>query len=192
MSLGKIYDIDEDASITAPIIDDALIRLDIACGSNKKDAFTGIDISPDCQADIVYDLESYPWPFEDNSVFEAHCSHYIEHTKDIKNFMTELWRILIPGGHVEIQAPYWSSKRAMQDFTHTRFISENTFLYFVKTWIDANKLSHYDINCNFAIMSIKYLYSTEWRTRSEETKNWAREHYNNVVDDIIVVLKALK
>jgi len=57
-------------------------KLDLACGNNKKGAdWIGVDVSKTSSVDIVHDLNIYPWPFEDNSIDEIYCSHYIEHIK---------------------------------------------------------------------------------------------------------------
>jgi len=123
------------------------LKLDIACGKKTKDGFTGVDIWEG--AEIVADLEKFPWPFADNSVDEIYCSHYIEHTPDLISFANELYRIMKVGAKAEIIAPYYSSIRAWQDPTHLRAISENTFLYFSKKWREINKLDHYPINVDF-------------------------------------------
>ena len=54
-------------------------KLDLACGGAKKEGFTGVDIADIEGVDIVHDLNIYPWPFEDGSVEEINCSHYVEH-----------------------------------------------------------------------------------------------------------------
>lgn len=41
-----------------------------------------------------------------------------------------------------ILAPYYTSMRCWQDPTHTRAISEASFLYFNKDWRVQNKLDH--------------------------------------------------
>ncbi len=185
------------------------IRLDLACGNNKQDGFIGVDFSSDTQADWLCNLEAYPWKYTMNgpstsiplyenviipysSVSEIFCSHYIEHVSDLKAFAAEIYRILIPNGRVTFIAPYYTSIRAMQDLTHLKHISEATFLYWNKTWIDTNKLSHYNMNCNFNIMSCKFRYAPEWNVKSDEAKEFGRKHYWNVVEDIEVVLKAIK
>jgi len=58
---------------------DEKIKLNLACGDKKKEGFIGIDITETDSTDIIHDLNVYPWPFEDNSVDEIYCSHYIEH-----------------------------------------------------------------------------------------------------------------
>jgi predicted SAM-dependent methyltransferase len=52
-------------------------KLDLACGQSPRDGFEGVDIYAGAQHQV--DLQEYPWPFEDESVLELNCSHYIEH-----------------------------------------------------------------------------------------------------------------
>jgi len=161
------------------------MKLDIAAGQNKKEGFTGIDIMPG--SDIVHDLEQFPWPIESESVEEAHCSHYIEHTKDLFKFFDELYRILKPGAKCTIIAPYYSSIRAWQDPTHTRAISEATYLYANKGWREQNKLDHYPVSCDFDY-TYGYAFHPAWQSRSEEARSFAVGHYINVVTDIMATL----
>lgn len=162
-------------------------RLDIACGQMKTDGYFGVDIANEKGVDMVYDLEKFPWPFPDNSVDEAVCNHYIEHTRDIIKFMDEIYRILAPGARITIRAPYYNSMRAWQDPTHTREISESTFLYYNKGWRETNKLSYYPIKADFDF-NFGYEFAPDWAMRSEEAKAFAIRHYTNVVSDIIVML----
>lgn len=173
------------------------IKVDLACGDNKKEGFVGIDKTETKSTDIIHDLNQYPWPFEDNSVDEIHCSHYIEHIPhDVKNgidldgliqFMNEVYRILKPNGKATIISPYYTSGRAFGDPTHVRFIGDLTFPYYNKKWRDANKLSHYGINCDFDI-TYSYLISNELTLKSEENRNKAFKNDWNAIDDIIAEL----
>ncbi len=227
-NLGHIAEHDPDCEVREKQgTETPVVRLDLACGSNKKEGFIGVDHSKDTQADLIINLEKYPWcapplfidtnvdsppiqgslltvetleglidsgnyQIKNNSIFEVHCSHYIEHVTDLISFMQELHRVLIPGGRATFYAPYYSSIRAYQDPTHKREISENTFLYYNRKWREVNKLTHYPITCDFNILSTKFLYSNEWKMRSMEAKEYARKHNINVVDDIEVVLQAVK
>ena len=165
------------------------VKLDIACGKRTKPGFKGVDIWEG--ADIVCDLEKFPWPFEDNSVDEIFCSHYIEHTPDLISFANELYRILKVGAKAEIIAPYYSSIRAWQDPTHLRAISENTFLYFNKAWREVNKLDHYPITSDFDY-ECRYIIDQAWREKEQEELRFAIKHYINVVSDIHAVLTKRK
>lgn len=166
-----------------------LIKLDIGCGKNKKPGFTGVDIWEG--ADIVWDLEQFPWPFEDSSVDEIFCSHFIEHTKDLVSFANELYRIMKIGGKAEIIAPYYSSVRAWQDPTHLRAISENTFYYFCKEWREINKLDHYPIISDFDF-TYRLLLDEYWRGKSDDEIKYAIKYNINVVTDINVILTKKK
>jgi hypothetical protein len=162
-----------------------IMKLDIAAGLKKTEGFTGIDIKEG--SDIVHDLNSYPWPIEDNSVEEATCNHYIEHVPNLMSFMNEVYRILAPGAKIVITAPYYSSVRSWQDPTHVRAISEMSFLYYNKQWRIDNKLEHYPINCDFDY-NYGFSINQPWASKNEEARNFAVQHYLNVVSDIIVTL----
>ena len=163
------------------------MKLDVACGQNKRAGFKGVDIAPGEGVDYVWDLEQYPWkPFADNTVSEIHCSHYIEHTKDLIAFMNEIYRICEDGAKITFLAPYYSSIRAWQDPTHTRAISEATFLYFQKDWMKANKLDHYGIKCNLKDIKIGLYFNPPWDKKTDEARAFAHQHYINVVNDIFV------
>ena len=169
------------------------IKLDIACGQNKQRGFKGVDIAPGPGVDFVCDLEKFPWkPFEDDSVEEVYCSHYLEHAPDWMKFMDEVWRICQHGAKATFLCPYYTSIRAWQDPTHRRAISEATFLYSDKDWRAANKLDHYPIKCNFKVEKIILFFNPPWDKKTDEAKQFAQQHYFNVVSDILVELRAVK
>lgn len=169
------------------------MKLDIACGQRKQKGFKGVDIIPGPEVDFVWDLEKFPWePFEDNSVDEIYISHYLEHTKDLLKFMDEIWRIADDGAKITIVSPYYSSIRAWQDPTHTRAISENTFMYFQKAWRKQNGLDHYPVKCDFEPEKMMVFFNPPWDKKSEEAREFAKQHYLNVVSDIMVELRAVK
>ena len=190
-------------------------KIDLACGDRKREGFYGIDIAPIPGVDLVHDLSIYPWPIETDSVDEVKCSHYVEHIPhiDIKglikesnsfdefkskvieskdgfiNFINELYRIMKPGGKAIITMPYYTSERAFQDPTHTRYIGETAFLYLSKDWMIANKLEHYGIECDFDI-TISYLIDNELTLKSEEVRQKAfRRDWNSIQDMIIELIK---
>ncbi len=168
------------------------MKLDLACGQNKRPGFTGVDIAPGEGVDIVHDLETYPWPFKDHSIEEFHVSHYAEHTKDLMKFMNEIWRIGEAGAKVTIIGPYYTSIRAWQDPTHVRALSEATWQYFNKSWRELNKLDHYPITCDFDITNMVVFFNEPWNQKSEEARRFAQNHYFNAVSDIMVELTVRK
>ena len=173
------------------------IKVDLACGNSKKEGYIGVDIVETANTDVVHNLNQYPWPFEDNSVDEIHCSHYIEHVPhDIDNedgrdgliqFMDELYRILKPGAIANILAPYYKNERAFGDPTHRRYIGDWSFLYWNKDWRDNNNLSHYGINCDFD-MKLSYHIDNDLTLKSQEIRAEAFKKEWNAVTDISVEL----
>lgn len=185
------------------VVPDKPLKLDIACGQNKVAAdFVGVDIFPG--ADIVCDLFKFPYTFaKDNSVDEIHCSHFIEHLpmeyvtvngkpKDMLfAFLDEVHRILKPGGFARLIFPCATSIRAFQDPTHRRFIPATTAYYTQKAWREANKLDHYNVECDFD-WQVGEVINGNWQTRSQESKVFAGQNYWNVVDDLHFILTKKK
>lgn len=110
------------------------IRLDIGCGENKNPGFVGIDMLSLRGVDIIWDLETFPWPLPDESVLTATASHVLEHINPHKgvfiHFMDEVWRVLKPGSQFAFVVPHASSHGYQQDPTHCNMINETTMHYF--------------------------------------------------------------
>lgn len=166
------------------------VRVDLACGQSKREGFIGVDISPCEGVDIVHDLTVTPWPFDDESVDEVHCSHFIEHLDGDQQmaFMNELWRVLKVGGKVSLFAPCGWSSRAWQDPTHKRPIVPESFYYYNREWREANKLTHYPITANFGA-TVNMSIEPEVARRGEDFHAFAMRHYVNVMIDLIVTLE---
>lgn len=104
--------------------------LDVGCGRRKRPGAVGIDVKPDTAADVVSDLDRFPWPLEDNSFDLILCYHVIEHLGSIVRAMEELHRIGRPGAVVEIITPHFSSLYSWQDPTHRHHLALDSFDYF--------------------------------------------------------------
>lgn len=120
-------------------------KLDLGCGPNKQAGHIGCDLSSfDGKVDVVFDLRTGPWPWEDNSVDEIYCSHFLEHLTNLNEkwervrFFNELERILKPGGKATIILPHWCSSRYYGDPTHKEAFSEMAFYYLSREWRKGN------------------------------------------------------
>lgn len=181
---------------------DTLTRLDLACGQSKREGFFGVDLAGD--ADLELDLLRFPWPFDDDSVDELHCSHFVEHiphwrpwfpdhADGLNLFMDECWRILRHDGTLQIIHPYGQSARALQDPTHERYIVAETWEYYCLEWRKATKLDHYPIRANFAYPpTILNDFLGDWNNRADPARQDAASWYWNVVGDLAVGLTAIK
>ncbi len=104
--------------------------LDIGCGNKKKLHAIGVDMNPRSEADILHDLNNFPYPFSDNEFQEVYCDSILEHLNDIFRVMEEIHRITVPGGLVWIKVPHYTSFDAYTDPTHTHFFTSRSFDYF--------------------------------------------------------------
>jgi len=98
-------------------------KLDVGCGKNKDQSFTGIDLFGWPGVDIVWDLEKFPWPVEDNSYDYIRINHVIEHINDQVGFFSEIHRIASHNATVHIETPHFSSSNSWADLTHVRHLS---------------------------------------------------------------------
>ena len=166
------------------------LRLNLGCGTQKIDGFLGVDVSPECGADIVHDLKVVPWPWADDSVDEVLCSHFLEHLTGAERivFMDELWRVLKPDAAAVMITPHWNSYGAVQDPTHQwPPVCEYSYHYFNRRWREMMQLEHYGIRANFEAAK-KYNYSPVWAERPESEREFAVHHYVNVAYELHVRL----
>ena len=104
--------------------------LDVGCGINKFPGSIGLDRSSRTRADIVADLDRFPYPFRDNSFREIRVIHVIEHVGDIIRMMEELHRLLAPNGRVVIATPHYTDFSSFCDPTHRWHLNSYSLRYF--------------------------------------------------------------
>ncbi|HEX4114957.1 MAG TPA: methyltransferase domain-containing protein [Solirubrobacteraceae bacterium] len=97
--------------------------LDIGCGSAKTPGAVGMDISADTDADIVHDLDVFPYPIEDGSFDQILLQDVIEHVREPIHVFEELHRIARPGARIQLRTPHFSSVLAYGDPTHRHYFS---------------------------------------------------------------------
>lgn len=108
------------------------IRLDLGCGTRKRDGYIGIDITHYEGVDIVQDLRFTKLPYKDEEVDAIYASHFLEHLsfEEVLFMMNECYRVLKPGGIFDIIVPHGFSYAGMSDLSHKTFWVEDTFGYF--------------------------------------------------------------
>ena len=81
------------------------MKLDVGCGSYKKEGFTGVDIDPDVHPDIVASMDNIPLP--DECASELYSSHSLEHVSkfEVVPVLKEWRRLLQVGGVAVIEVP---------------------------------------------------------------------------------------
>ena len=103
--------------------------LDLGCGPHtKKSGSIGLDKRPAPHIDVVHDLNSYPYPFEESEFDWVEMSHIIEHIDRPLHLMNEVHRITKPGGTIRIITPHYTSQLSYGDFEHFHHFGYITFL----------------------------------------------------------------
>lgn len=89
------------------------ILLDLGCGPRGArravqdipfSKYVGVDYAVDVQPDVVSGLDRLS--LLDNSVDSINCISVLEHVYDIKAALTEMYRVLTPGGCARVQTPF--------------------------------------------------------------------------------------
>lgn len=104
--------------------------LDLGCGNSKRPNSIGMDINNRTQADVVHDLNSFPYPLPDSEFDEIYVDNVLEHLDDVMSVMEEIHRICKPGAMVKIIVPYFRSPWAYIDPTHKHYFTVDSFAYF--------------------------------------------------------------
>jgi SAM-dependent methyltransferase len=97
--------------------------LDVGCGAKKWPGAVGLDISPDTDADVVHDLNAFPYPFEADTFDQVLMQDVLEHLQQPIQVMDELHRICRAGARIHLRTPHFSSMLAYSDPTHTHYFS---------------------------------------------------------------------
>lgn len=128
--------------------------------------------------------------FADDSVEEAHASHFVEHltAPERIHFVNELYRVLKPGGKCLIIVPHWASGRAYGDLTHQwPPVSGFWFQYLLKEWRAVNA-PHNDLyTCDFDA-TWGFALHPQIAPRNQEYQMHALTFFIEAAQDIIATL----
>lgn len=171
------------------------IKLDFGCGPNKQVGFLGVDSISFPGVDVVLNVGTDKWPWEDDSVDEAYASHFLEHLTNLNekwertHFFNELHRVLKKGAKCTLIFPHWASNRYYGDPTHKEPFSEMGFYYLSKEW-RSTQAPHTDIkffekgySCDFEA-TWGYSMKPELLSRNQDYQNFALSNYKEAAQDI--------
>lgn len=88
-------------------------KLNLGCGESLRKGYVNVDWHAATGADIVHNLNDFPYPFENNSFEEIVAFHVLEHLDRPFDVMRELHRLLVPHGTLYLKVPHFS-----RGFTH--------------------------------------------------------------------------
>lgn len=121
-----------------------------------------LDADHNLNPDIVCTLGGGDIQLEDNSVDVVIAWHVLEHigtqgrTQGWFKFWEDLYRVMKPTGWLYAECPYYTGIWAWSDPTHTRAISEHSFLFFNQDAYrqEGSMISPYRVHADFQWMGM--------------------------------------
>jgi hypothetical protein len=185
------------------------MKLNMGCGYHKLDGYLNVDVSPTCEPDLVYDLESLPWPWESDSADHVLFNHSLEHLgRDPRVFlgmMKELYRVCKHEARIQINVPHPRHDHFINDPTHVRIITPELFHLFNREANDEFKrkgssntpFAHYlgvDFLVEGAVNVLDEPYAAQHANKQlsdADVKVIARER-NNIVSEVRIAVRVRK
>lgn len=101
------------------------LLLNLGCGENRLPGYVNVDAYG--EADVIHDLNKFPYPWPDKSVDGIEIWHVLEHIPDWWGAFKEMARILKPGGYLHIRVPDESSSTALTYRDHLHVFTRHSF-----------------------------------------------------------------
>ena len=187
----------------------APLRLNLGCGTRKREGYLNVDKMPGSAPDVVLDIERVPWPWPDNSVEDVQLIHVLEHIgRDADIFlgvMKELYRVCRHDARVYIVVPHPRHDHFLGDPTHVRAIIPGGLALFDqrlnRQWQEqgaSNTPLGLYLEVDFELTFLEYDFDEPWKGQIERKEISLNEamaaeaRYNNVVTEIRMTLRVRK
>ena len=183
------------------------IKLNLGCGQNLKPGYVNVDKYG--RPDIRHDLETFPWPWEDNTVGEITLNHVLEHLGESRavylKIIQEMYRICLPGAAIRVAVPHPRSDEFINDPTHVRAVtpagmelfSKSKNKYWIKNGYANSPLGLY-LDVDFETVGVNYSLAPDWSQKLKSGESTqaeiysAMQTYNNVANEIRIELSVIK
>lgn len=183
------------------------MKLNIGCGKTPRDGWVNMDKQELPGVDIVWDVTDTPWHYgtgprtddgtrlriDNDTFYEAYCSHLLEHLDAPLPFMQELHRVCRPNAIALFRVPYGGADCAFEDPTHQRQYFLQSFGYFSQA---AYGGADYGYRGDWKMIERQVVINNELDT-SVYANNLAEllldvNRYRNIAVELIVKLQCIK
>jgi ADP-heptose:LPS heptosyltransferase len=122
------------------------LKLNLGCGNDCLQGYINVDKYDQTNADMLWDLEKLPWPWETNSVEKVLLKHVLEHIGQAPalylEIIKELYRVCAPDAEVQIDVPYPLHRDYLGDPTHCRPVTAESLWLFNLEYADQLIANH--------------------------------------------------
>ncbi len=167
------------------------LKIDLGCGSRKKEGTIGIDLQAQPGVDYVLNLQTEPLPFPDQSVDYVHSSHFLEHIETahyVVQIFKEISRVCVDGTKLEFWTPYaWSNSAFI--FGHNIFYNEDHYLHLC-VW--NSNFWESQLKARWILKEITYIIDPEVLIelyRNKITVDFALKYYKDIVREFGVFIE---
>lgn len=185
------------------------LKLNLGCGSHKLDGHLNVDFSEVGDPDLVLDLETTPWPWDDGSVEAIVLRHVLEHLGQAPRVYLAIWqemyRVCRDGAVVTVTVPHPRHDHYVNDPTHVRPITAGGLALFSQK-LNREALAKgfgntplaLDLGIDFEMTSSSMVPDQTYRealvagTMTQAQFNDAARMFNNVISETTFVMTAIK
>ncbi|TXH76306.1 methyltransferase domain-containing protein [Thiobacillus sp.] len=137
------------------------VVLELGCGPNKKlMSAIGIDAINYEGVDIVGDIFEVLGKFPEESVDSVHSFHFFEHIVNFQELLSNIARVMRPGGDLEVVVPHFSNPYFYSDPTHRTFFGLYTFCYYASESLFSRKVPTYQHTIQFDLISVDLVFKS--------------------------------
>lgn len=166
-------------------------------GTNNGHRWTNLDMNAKVHPDVLHNLNNMPLPFPDNEfdcVFSCHCLEHLDRMMFVE-CMADIHRILKPNGIFVGITPYGSSDCALGMPQHKQ-------AFYELTWASIDPRI-YQIPGQFGEYDDEGMPLRLWEQieihlvpkmehAADPDLPWKARHLRNIIDDMHIVMKAVK
>ena len=180
------------------------MKLNLGSGGIQIDGFVSCDYDPLAKPDYCFNLETDPFPFENNTVEVVVAHHVFEHLGEgYFHCLKEIYRVCKHGAIIHVRVPHHRHDYFFDDPTHRRPITVGGLRLFSKNYnklckeqgAASSRLGDY-FDVDFEIVEFSHQPMAQYREHfegkpKEEVERYIFEH-SNILEELYVKLVVIK